>query len=70
MKRVKVQKPKLDRTVERVRDISEQVYRARLGSEGVKRMLADDEDDGMKLRARASSYDQLTRVYMSILKVK
>jgi hypothetical protein len=50
-----------------VRDISESVYRHQLGAEDVLRMIEKDEDQGQKLRNRAGSYDQLTRVYLKAL---
>jgi len=50
-----------------VRDISERVYRERLGKDATARMIGDDGDGGVKLRARAGSYDGLTRVYMRVL---
>lgn len=55
-----------------IRDISEAVYKIRL-EEGnmpkgaVERMLADDNDDGKKLRQRAAAYDPLTRAYLKVL---
>lgn len=52
---------------DRVRDISEAVFRERLGKD-VKKMLADDNDGGKKLRERASSYDALTRCYMRAIR--
>ena len=54
-------------TPEVIRDISEAVYRDRLGINGVKSMLANDADDGKKLRQRAGCYDPLTRSYLRIL---
>lgn len=53
---------KLDAT--RVRDVSEAVYRMRLGKDDVRRMLEKDGDGGVKLRERAEVYDSLTRDYM------
>jgi hypothetical protein len=52
---------------DRVRDISEAVYRHRLG-DGGKRMVELDGDDGTKLRARAIVYDSLTRSYLKVFK--
>lgn len=46
-----------------VRDISEAVFRDRLGKD-LAQMLTEDNDSGKKLRKRASSYDALTRCYM------
>jgi len=50
-----------------IRDISERVYRARLGDDDVRRMIEKDRDEGQKLRGRAGSYDSLTRVYLAAL---
>lgn len=58
-------KPTFDPTY--IRDISEAVYRHQLGAEDVQRMIEKDEDQGQKLRNRAGSYDQLTRVYLKTL---
>lgn len=52
---------------ERIRDISEAVYRERLG-DGGKGMVEADGDGGKKLRARAYAYDGLTRAYLKVLK--
>lgn len=56
-----------------VSDISEKVYRRRLNDEcgpgADTRMVANDEDDGKKLRGRARAYDPLTRTYMRVLGV-
>ena len=57
----KKREPEFDNEV--VRDISEAVYRDRLGAEDVLRMIAKDGDTGQKLRDRSSSYDSLTRSY-------
>ncbi|RPH48875.1 hypothetical protein EHM76_00295 [bacterium] len=54
-------------TPEEVRDISEKVYRVRLGDDDVRRMLEKDDDGGKKLRSRAGSYDPLTRAYLAVL---
>lgn len=51
----------------KVRDVSEVVYRDRLGAEDVAKMIKKDGDAGQKLRERASSYDTLTRAYMRAL---
>jgi hypothetical protein len=53
-----------------VRDISEAVYRMRLGDDDTQRMLAKDNDGGEKLRGRAKSYDSLTRCYLEVLEVQ
>jgi hypothetical protein len=64
-------------TPEKIRDISEKVYRARLDQDtphksdsnpgNVARMLAKDNDGGKKLRGRAAQYDALTRIYVEVL---
>lgn len=53
-----------------IRDISEKVYRERLGPSQVASMIENDKDKGEKLRARAGSYDGLTRAYLNVLGVK
>lgn len=56
-------------TPERIRDVSEAVYRARLEQSckgDVERMIAKDGDQGQKLRNRAGAYDPLTRVYLQV----
>lgn len=50
--------------LERIRDLSERVYRDRLGESDVTSMLAKDGDGGIKLRERAVSYDALSRAYL------
>lgn len=65
----KDKKAKTGPSDERVRDVSEAVYRDQLGTADVRRMLAKDDDGGKKLRARAASYDRLTRSYMAALGV-
>jgi len=53
-----------------VRDVSEQAYRLRLEQDSpgnVARMIEKDEDNGEKLRNRASAYDPLTRAYLKVL---
>ena len=50
-----------------VRDVSEAVYRDRLGDD-LAGMLEKDGDGGKKLRARAASYDSLTRCYLRAIK--
>jgi hypothetical protein len=47
---------------ERVRDISEAVYKMRLSPADLAKMLARDGPE--KLRERAGAYDALTRVYL------
>ena len=50
-----------------VSDISEAVYRLRLGADDVRRMIEKDGDNGEKLRSRSGSYDVLTRCYLSVI---
>jgi len=52
---------------ERIRDISEKVYRIRLGARDTQSMIAKDGDNGEKLRQRAGSYDVLTRAYLEAM---
>jgi hypothetical protein len=51
-----------------IRDISEAVYRARLGDGGAERMIEKDGDAGETLRGRAGAYDSLTRDYLRVIK--
>lgn len=59
---------------EKIRDISEKVYRLRLEQDcpgNVQRMLdkdreVDPDDNGKKLRNRAASYDPLTKAYLKV----
>lgn len=53
-----------------IRDLSEKVYRSRLGEQGAARMMSDDKDSGEKLRNRASSYDPLTRAYLQAIGIE
>ena len=53
-----------------IRDLSEKVYRDRLGAEDVASMIEKDDDGGTKLRSRAASYDGLTRAYLKALGVE
>lgn len=53
-----------------IRDVSEKVYRSRLGEADVASMIAGDKDNGEKLRARAASYDGLTRTYLKALGIE
>lgn len=55
---------------EYIRDISEKVYRERLGGTDAASMVAKDKDNGEKLRNRAGAYDPLTRVYLDALGIK
>lgn len=50
-----------------VRDISEKVYRLRLGAEDTASMIAKDKDNGEKLRARAVCFDTITRAYLEVI---
>ncbi len=62
--------PKATFDPEYIRDLSERVYRVRLEQDSagnVNRMIAKDKDCGKKLRARAGSYDPLTRAYLKVL---
>ena len=54
-------------SADEIRDISEQVFRARLGPKDVETMLEEDADGGIKLRNRAASYDPLTRLYLIVI---
>ncbi len=56
-------------TAEHIRDISEVIYRKRLGPDDVKRMIEKDADGGNKLRARASVYDWLVAEVLEALGV-
>lgn len=49
-----------------IRDISVAVYKMRFGVRDTIRMLAKDNDGGVKLRERAGSYDALTRCYLAV----
>lgn len=53
----------------RIRDISVEVYKMRLGKDDTRRMLEKDDDGGVKLRSRAGSYDKLTQCYLKALNV-
>lgn len=50
-----------------VRDVSEAVYRDRLSSDDLAKMLS--KDGAEKVRERAGAYDPLTRAYMRALGV-
>jgi hypothetical protein len=54
----------------RIRDIAEAVYRDRLGERDVTRMIADDKDDGQKLRGRAACYEPLVLSFCRALGVE
>lgn len=60
--------PPPDYTPEYVTDVSEAIYRARLGPKDVAQMIEADGDGGQKLRNRARAYDPLTRDYLKLLK--
>lgn len=52
-----------------VTDLSEAVYRIRLGGEKESEaMIRADKDGGQKLRNRARSYDVMTRAYLTVLR--
>lgn len=51
-----------------VRDLSEMIYRDQLGKDDVKRMIAKDEDQGEKLRARAGFYDPVSRAALKLMR--
>jgi hypothetical protein len=51
-------------TDDEVRDLSESVYRQRLGDEDTLAMIEKDGDFGHKLRQRAACFDQLSRCYL------
>lgn len=50
-------------TPEQIRDLSEKVYRIRLGESDVARQIEKDGDGGAKLRVRAGVYDSLSLSY-------
>lgn len=56
-------------STEEIRDISVGVYKRRLIQDkgSPDRMISDDGDGGIKFRARAASYDPLTRCYLKEL---
>lgn len=53
-----------------IRDLSEKIYRESLGETDARSMIEKDEDNGEKLRGRASSYDKLSRLYLDALGFK
>lgn len=55
---------------EHVRDISEAVYRDRLGKDEAAKMVAKAKGDVGILRRNASSYDGITRSYLRVLKAR
>lgn len=58
----------------RIRDISLAVYKLNLirdsGEGAPERMLAKDDDGGLKMRGRAGAYDKLTRTYLKVLGIE
>lgn len=58
-----------DWTREQISDLSEAVYRIRLGSPAaVADMISNDKDQGQKLRNRSRCYHVMTRAYLDVLK--
>lgn len=56
-------------TPEFITDISEAVYRIRLGGpREAADMVAKDKDQGQKLRGRSKAYDAMTRDYLKVIK--
>lgn len=56
------------RTADEIRDISEKVYRHRLGDDDVKRMIEKDGNDGgVELRKRSGIYDPLVRDILMVI---
>lgn len=53
-----------------IRDLSEKVYRQRLGEAQTASMIREDKDTGEKLRARAASYDGLTRCFLTAIGIE
>lgn len=65
------ERPKADPVdKERIKDIAEAVYRDRLGERDVARMIAEDKDNGEKLRGRAQSYAPLVIPFCKALGVE
>lgn len=54
----------------RIKDIAEAVYRDRLGERDIARMIADDKDNGEKLRGRAKIYEPLVVPFCKALGVE
>lgn len=52
---------------EQIRDVSEAVYRKRLGAEDTARMLEKDKTRKLQLRERAGIYDDLVKDIMTVL---
>lgn len=62
-------RPPAEYTPEFITDISEAVYRIRLGGpKEAADMVTKDEDQGQKLRGRAKAYDSMTRDYLKVIK--
>lgn len=57
----------VDFDAEFVRDVSEAVYRDRVGADDIARMI--EKHDAAFVRRSAGSYDTLTRAYLRTLKV-
>lgn len=57
--------PPVDR--EKIRDISEAVYRLGLGPKDTASMIAKDGGTPDKLRRRAAAFDRLTTEYLTVL---
>lgn len=57
----------MQRDREKIRDISAEVYKLRLGKRGAASMLAKDGDGGVLLRSRAASYDATTVAYLTVI---
>lgn len=58
-----------DHTAEFVRDVSEAVYRERVGADDIAKMIADPKRGEAFVRRTAGSYDTLTRAYLRTLRV-
>ena len=51
-----------------IADLAERVYRAALGPKDAASMVAEDQDDGVKLRRRAQAYAPVVRLTLDALK--
>lgn len=56
-------------TAEQIRDVSEKVYRKRLGADDTRRMLEKDKTRKLQLRDRASIYDELVKDILIVLEI-
>ncbi len=56
-------------TAEQIRDVSEKVYRKRLGVDDTARMLEKDKTRKLQLRDRASLYDDLVQDILIVLDI-